>query len=161
MLHIVRMRQMIDTRQQRAELPPVVDDPAHRNPAKADAIIAALAPDQPGARALTNGALIRERDLERGINRFRSAVGEEYPVQPFGHDRRNPRCQLKRQRMAQLKGRRIIQLGRCFLDRLDNRRAAMAGIDRPQPCRAVKYLPPIIAGIMHVLCGFQLARVSP
>jgi hypothetical protein len=35
----------------------------------------------------------------------------------------------------------------------------MAGIDCPQTRCAIKDLPPVIAGIMHILGGFQLARM--
>ena len=52
MLAVIGRRQMIDAGQQRAEEFAVVDDAADRNAAEADAVIAALAADQPGARAL-------------------------------------------------------------------------------------------------------------
>ena len=50
MLAAVGRRQMIDAGEQRAEEFAVVDDAADRNAAEADAVIAALAADQPGAR---------------------------------------------------------------------------------------------------------------
>ena len=59
---------MVNARQQRPVLPPIIDNPANRNPAEADAVIAALTPDQPGARPLPACALIRECDLECSIN---------------------------------------------------------------------------------------------
>ena len=43
---------MIDAGEQRAEEFPVIDDAADRNAAEADAVIAALAADQTGARAV-------------------------------------------------------------------------------------------------------------
>ena len=52
LLAIVSRRQMIDAGEQRAELFAVVDDAADRNAAEADAVIAALAADQPHARGL-------------------------------------------------------------------------------------------------------------
>ena len=49
-LAAIGRRQMIDTGEQRAEMPAVGDDAADRNAAEADAVIAALAADQPSAR---------------------------------------------------------------------------------------------------------------
>src|SRR3546814_8328643 len=50
----------------------VADDTADRNAAEAEAVIAALAPDQACPRALTDRTLIGEGDLERGLHRFRA-----------------------------------------------------------------------------------------
>ena len=49
---IIGHRQMVDARQSHAELLAVVDDAADRDAAEADAVIAALAPDQPHARGI-------------------------------------------------------------------------------------------------------------
>ena len=45
MFKIMGVRKMVNTRQQRAKLPPVVDDAANRNAAKANAVIAAFPSD--------------------------------------------------------------------------------------------------------------------
>ena len=50
LLAIVGRRQVVDAGEQRAEEFAVGDDAADRNAAEADAVIAALAPDQAGAR---------------------------------------------------------------------------------------------------------------
>ncbi len=106
---VVRVTQVIDTGQAAAKGAAVVDEAADADSAKAGAVIAALAPDQSGPRPLPLCALDRERDFQRRINRFGTAVGKEYPVEPVGHQCRQPPRQFKRQRMAQLKGRRKIE----------------------------------------------------
>jgi hypothetical protein len=131
MFKIMGVRKMVNTRQQRAKLPPVVDDAANRNAAKANAIIATLTSNQARARALSDGALICERNLQCRVDRFGSRIGKENAVQPLRHDRRQSRRQFKRKRVTQLEWRGIVQLGGAFLDGLDNRRAAMACVYRP------------------------------
>ena len=49
---VIGVRQMVDAGHQRAELLAVGDDAADRDAAEADAVIAALAADQPHARAV-------------------------------------------------------------------------------------------------------------
>ena len=80
-LAVVGGRQVIDAGQQRAEEFAVVDDAADRNAAEADAVIAALAPDQAGARAFAAHVVIGERDLERGVDRLRAGVAEEHVIE--------------------------------------------------------------------------------
>src|SRR6202023_3149125 len=101
--------QMIDTGQQRAEMLAVTDDAADRNAAKADAVIAALAADQPGARGLAAHIMIGERDLERGVDRFRAGIAKEYTVEIAGRQRRDPACQFERFRVGKLERRRVIE----------------------------------------------------
>jgi hypothetical protein len=43
-------------------------------------LIAALAAEQARAGRLTGGALIGQRDLQRGVDRFRTRIGEEDAV---------------------------------------------------------------------------------
>ena len=81
MLAAIRCRQMIGAGEQRAEELAVVDDAADRNAAEADTMIAALAADQAGARAFAAHMVIGERDLERGVDRFRARIAEEHTVE--------------------------------------------------------------------------------
>ncbi len=121
LLAIVSRRQMIDAGEQRAELLAVVDDAADRDAAEADAVIAALAADQPHARGVAAHVVIGERDLERGVDRFRTGIAEEHMVEIAGRERRDPARQLERLGMAELEGRRVVER-RCFaLDRRDDR----------------------------------------
>src|SRR3546814_4452204 len=85
---IVRVAQMIGARQAGAEGAAIADDATDADLAETDAMIAALAPDQSGARALPPRPLDGERDLERGIDRFGAAVREEDAVESLGHQRR-------------------------------------------------------------------------
>jgi hypothetical protein len=63
---------VIDARQMGRERTAVRHHAADRHAAEADAVIAALAADQARPRALSDGALIGERDLQRGVDRFRA-----------------------------------------------------------------------------------------
>jgi len=92
MFAAIGRRQMIDPGQKRAEEFAVVDDAADGNPAEADAVIAALAADEPGARAFPAHIMIGQRDLERGIDRLRAGIAEEHPVEIGGCERRDAAC---------------------------------------------------------------------
>src|SRR4029078_4274780 len=70
MLAIIRVREMIDAGEERAELFSVRAHAADGNSAEADAVIAALAADQADTRGLAAHIMIGERDLERGIGGF-------------------------------------------------------------------------------------------
>ena len=148
---IVGMAHVVDAGEQRAEHLAVADDAADRDAAEIDAVIAALAPDQPEARALAAHPLVGERDLQRRLDRLRARIGEEDVVEALRRDRRQPRGELEGLRMAHLEGRRVVELGRLALDRLGDLRPAMAGIDAPQAGRAVEHLPAVGGGVVHVL----------
>src|SRR3546814_19426815 len=100
---------MIGARQAGSEGAAIADDATGADPAETDAMIAALAPDQSGARALPPRPLEGERDLERGIDRFGAAVREEDAVESIGHQRRNALRQFESQRMHELDGRSEIE----------------------------------------------------
>ena len=111
LLAIVGVRQVIDAGKQRAEELAVGDDAADRDAAEADAVIAALAPDQARARAFAAHIVIGERDLERGVDRLRAGIAEEHVVEIARRQRRDPARELERLRMAELEGRRVVELG--------------------------------------------------
>ena len=140
MLAAIGRRQMIDAGQQRAEELAVVDDAADRNAAETDAVIAALAADQPGAGAFAAHIVIGERDFERGIDRLRAGIAEEHAVEIGRRQRGNAARQFKGLRMGELKGRRIIEFFGLPLDRGDDRIAVMPGIAAPQAraCRRAR-----------------------
>ena len=139
----VGVRQVIDIGQQRAELLAVGADAAHRDAAEADAVIAALAPDQPHALRLAAGALVGERDLQRGVRALGAGVGEEDAVQPGRRVLGDLRRGLEGDRVAELEGRREIHHRRLALDRLGDLAPAVAGIDAPEPRGAVEDLAPV------------------
>ena len=109
---VIGRRQMIDAGHQRAELLAVGDDAADRDAAETDAVIAALAADQPHARGVAAHVMKGERDLERGVDRFRAGIAEEHVVEVAGRERGDAARQLERLRMRELEGRRVVELGR-------------------------------------------------
>ena len=134
---VIGRRQMIDAGKQRAELLAVGDHAADRGAAEADAVIAALAADQPHARGVAAHIMIGERDLERGVDRLRAGIAEEHMIEIAGRQRRDAPGQFEGLGMAELEGRREVELGRLALDRRHDRVAVMPGIGAPQAGGAV------------------------
>ena len=155
---IVGMADMVDARQMRRKRAAVVDHAADRHAAEADAVIAALAADQAGARRLAGGALIGERDLQRGVDRFRTRIGEEDAVEALRRDLGQPLGEVERQRMAHLERRREVEGHQLPLDRCGDLPAAVAGIDAPQARRAVDHLAAVDGRVVHALGGGEQAR---
>ena len=125
------------------------DDAADRDAAEADAVIAALAADQPRARRPSPlRAVIGERDLERGVDRLRAGVGEEHVVEAA----RQPSAT---RRVGELEGDRVAHLERPARSPCSrglragsprrSRLAAVAGVDAPEPGRAVEHLAAVDA----------------
>src|SRR5262249_5333518 len=119
--------------------------------AEADAVVAALAPDQAGARAFAAHVVIGERDLERGVHRLRARIAEEHVVEVAGRERGNPARELERLGMGELKGRRVVERGRFRLDRRDDGVAIVPGIGAPHAGGAVEDGAPVGGVVMHVL----------
>jgi len=157
LLRQVRVRHVVDAAEQRAEHLAVADDAADRDAAEIDAVIAAFATDQARARAFALGAMIGDCHLQRGVDRFRSGIGEEDMVHALRRDVDQPIGQFEHDRMAHLEGRRIVELGRLVLDRLGDLRPAVAGIDAPETRCAVQHLATVAGRVMHVLGGHHHA----
>src|SRR5262245_45154516 len=119
LLAAVGRREVVDAGEQRAEEFAVVDDAADRDAAEADAVIAALASDQAGARAFAAHVVMGERDLERGVDRLRAGIAEEHVVEIAGRERGDAARQLERLGMGELEGWRVVELGRLGADRRD------------------------------------------
>ena len=154
----MRMRQMVHIRQQRAELLTIGANAAHRHAAKAHAMIAAFAPDQPHAGAFAARLVIGECDFQRRIGGFAAGIGEENAVQPIGCHIRNPRGGFKGDGVAKLEGGREIHDRGLLLDRLHNLPPAMPGIAAPQARGTVQNLPPFRRVVMHALSAGEHAR---
>ena len=135
MLAVIGVRQMIDARQHGAEGLAVVAKAADRHAAEADAVIAALAPDEARALRLAARIPVGERDLHRGVDRFRSGIAEEHMIEIGRRHRRDPARQLERFRIGVLEGRREIHFRGLRLDRGHDRLAVMPGIGAPQARR--------------------------
>ncbi len=156
---VVGMRQVIDAGQQAAEELAVGGDAAHRDAAEADAVIAALAADEARARALAAHAVIGDRDLERGIDRFGAGIGEEDVVEIARKECREARRRLEHLGMAHLEGRRVVEFERLAVHRLGDLAPRVAGIDAPQPGGAVENAPSVGGGVVHALGRDQQARM--
>src|SRR5437762_13900763 len=94
------VRQMVDAGEQAAKELPVGNDAADGNAAESNPVIAALTTDQTLARALAFGAMIRDCDLQRCVDRFRSGIGEENVVEIARQELNDFRGQFKGERMA-------------------------------------------------------------
>ncbi len=93
MLARVGRGQMVDAGEQRAEELAVVDHAADADAAEADAVIAALAPDQALARAVPRHVVEGERDLQRGVGGLRARIAEEHVVEIARRERGDARRQ--------------------------------------------------------------------
>ena len=155
---IMGVADMIDAGQQGGEGAAVGDHAADRGAAEADAVIAALAADQAGAARLAVGAMIGERDLQRGIDRLGAGVGEEDAVEALRRDLGEALGEIEGERMAHLERRREIQRHQLPLDRSRDLLAAMAGIDAPEAGGAVDHLAAVDGGVMHALGRGEQAR---
>ena len=133
---VVGVRQMVDFRQQRAEIAAMAADAAHREPSPAHAMIGLGAADEANAARFAARAVIAARDLQRGINGLGTGIGEEDMVEP----RRRDIAQAGRPARTRPDGssgtKRRSRARRLCLDRLDNAPLSVAGIDTPQPRHA-------------------------
>jgi hypothetical protein len=159
-LQVVRVRQVVDAREPRAEPFAVVDHAADGDAAEADAVIAALAADEAGARGLAARAVIGERDLQRGVDRLRSGIGEEDVAEVRRQPARDVVGELERARVSHLERRRVFHRRDLAADRLGDFAAAVAGIDAPQARHCVEDLPAVRRPVMHALGAGQHARVG-
>src|SRR5262249_7907067 len=130
-LAVVGGRYMVDAGEQRAEEFAVIDHAADRDAAEADAVIAALAPDQTGARTLAADIVIGERDLERGVDCLRAGIAEEHMVEVAGCERGDAARELERLGMGELKGRRVVERRSFGADRRHDRIAIVSRIGAP------------------------------
>ena len=142
---------MVDAGEQRAEIFAVGDDAADRDAAEADAMIAALAADQPHPRGLAAHVVIGERDFERGIDRFGAGVAEEGVVERARRQRREPARELEGLGVRELERRRVIELGGLAGDRGDDLLAAVPGIAAPQARGAVEHGAALDRVVVHAL----------
>ena len=158
-LQTMRVRQMVGATQQRAKGFAVINDTTDGNAAEANPVIAALAANQAGTRALTDGALIGQGDLQRGIDRLRPGVCEKHLVVAVDHGRQFG-GEFKRQRMTQLEGRRVVQRFDLFLDSFDNAASAVARVAAPETGGCVQNLAIILGLVIHALGLNEELRVG-
>ena len=157
--HIMRMADVVHAGQQRAEIHPVLDDPADGNTAEADTVIAAFATDQAGPCALAPCALIGQRDLQRRIAGFGPGIGKEDMIQIAGEHVAQTAGQFEGLVMAELEGRCEVQFLYLFLHRFHDLRFGMPGIDAPQARRPVQDIAVIMAFVIHAFRRHEDARI--
>ena len=153
------MRQVVHARQLRAEELAVVDHAPHGDAAEADAVVTALAADEAGARAFATRAVIGEGDLERGVHRLGTRVGEEHVVEPGGQPAHDLVRELERSRVAHLERRGVVHLGDLAAHGLRDLRAPVTGIDAPQAGHAVEHLATVGRPVVHAGGPGQQPRV--
>ena len=155
---VIGGRQVIDAGQQRAEHLAVVDHAADGNTAEADAVIAALAADQPGASGLAAAVVIGQRHLQRGIDRFGTGVAEKHMLKTLRRQRGDAAGKLEGLRMAELERWRVVEGRGLLLDRVHDRVAVMACIAAPHASSAVEDAAAIGGEVVHVLGAGEHAR---
>jgi hypothetical protein len=154
------VRKMVDAGQERAEVHAVLHHAAHGDPAEADAVIAALAADQARARSLAARPLVGQGDLQGRVDGFGTRVGEEDAVQALGRQLRHAPRELEGKRMAEVEGRGVVELAGLPANGLDDARAAVPGVDAPEPRRAVQDLSAVVGVVVHALRTRDDARVG-
>ncbi len=157
-LAAVGRRQMVDAGEQRAEQFAVVDHAANRDAAEADAVIAAFAPDQTGARGLAAHMVVGKRDLERGVDRLRARIAEEHVIELAGREGGDAACQLERLGMGELEGGRVVERGRLGADRGNDGIAIVPRVGAPHSGGAIEHGAAFRGVVMHVLGAGDEAR---
>ena len=156
---VVRVRQVVHTRQTGAEPLAVVHDAADRDAAEAHAVIAAFTADEAGARAFAAGAVVGERDLERGVDGFGTGVREEDVIEPLREPAGHCVRELEAGLVSHLERRRVLHRRDLPTHRLGDFPAAVARIDAPQAGHRIEDLPALRRPVVHALGAGQQARV--
>src|SRR5690606_32891247 len=136
-LRVMGVAQVIASRQLREDAA-VGNDAANRDTAESDAVIAAFAADQARTRALSDGALVGDGDLQRRVDRFGTGIGIEDAVEALRGDLRETLGEFEGDRMAHPERRGIVEREQLLLDGAGDLLAAMAGIDAPQACGSIE-----------------------
>src|ERR1700742_815129 len=144
----MRVSDMVVTRQLRED-PTIADDASDRYAAEADAMVAAFATDQSRPGPLSDGSLIGQGDLERGIDGFRSRSGEEDAVQAARSDRCEFVRKIEGDRVTHLKRGRVIQRHQLPFHGVCDLLATVPGVHAPKTSRPVDDLSTVAAGVVH------------
>ena len=151
LLPVIGVRQMIDAREQRAEIAAVGNDAADGNSAETGAVITALAADQARARTLAARMLIGDGDFQRRIARFRARVAKEDMIEIARRQRGDAARQHEGLRMRVLERRRVIEHAGLGADGFDHRLAIMPGVATPKSRGGVEHRAPFGREVVHVL----------
>ncbi len=156
---IVGRGQVVDVGQEVAVGDAVLGDAAHRHAAEADAVIGALASDEANARGIAAGPMIRERYLERRVDRFGARVAEEHVVEVRRGERGEAVGALEGDRVPELERRGVVEGAQLRGDRVGDALAAVAGVHAPQSGGAVEHFPAVRRRVVHALGGGEEARI--
>ncbi len=96
-------------------------------------MIALLAADQAGLRALPFRAPVRARDLERRVGGLGTRAAEEHVVEARRRELLDLVRELERVRVPELERGRVVEIRDGLLDRLDDLAPAVAEAAAPQP----------------------------
>ncbi len=155
---VVRVLQVIDTRQGRAEELAVVDHAAHGDAAEADTVIAALAADEALARGFAAHAMPGQRDLERGVHGLGARIREEHVIEAGRRQLDDAVRELECGGMAELERRRVVECRELLRDGLDDLPPPVPGHHAPESRRAVEDLPAVVRPVVHALGAREQPR---
>jgi hypothetical protein len=131
LFQVVRVRQMVDARQQRAIMLAVASDAADGNTAKTYAMVATLAADQADTARFAARLVVGQRNLERRIHRFRAGIGIKHVAEFMAGVVHQLFGQVERGRVAHLESGRKIKLADHFAHRADDFRLGMPARHAP------------------------------
>ena len=158
-LEVVRVTQVIDARQQRAEELAVVDHAADRRAAEADAVVALLASDEPLTRAFAAQPVIGDGDLQRRVDGLGAGVREEHVIDVAGRELDEPARELEPGRVTHLERRRVLHRRELLAHRLRDFLATVPGVDAPQSGDAVENLAAVVGPVVHALGAREQTRL--
>src|SRR6187399_1029461 len=115
---VMGVANVVDASEERAEPFAIVGNTANRGAAEIDAVIAALASDQPRLRRVAICPMKGERNLERRLHRLGPRVGEEHVVEARRSDIDEFRRALEGPRMTHLERAGEIELADLLADSL-------------------------------------------
>jgi hypothetical protein len=161
---IVRMRQMVDAgKLRRGKHLAVGDHPADRDAAEADAVIAALAADEAGARGLALHAVVSERDLQRGVDRLGARVDEEHVIEPVRRHRGDAVGEPERARVTHLERRAVVDGLELALECRADARMRVTEAHAPKPVQTIEQSValdrPVVRALRtceQAMCGMPL-----
>ena len=155
---IMRVADVVDACQQRAEHLAVGHDAADRDATEVDAVVTALAADQAGACTFASHAVVGNGHLQRGFHRFGTRVRIEHAVDACRRQLDQALRQLEGLRVAHLEWRREVHFAGLFADRVDDLRPRVARIHTPQAGNAVEDLTVLRSPEMHAFGARQQTR---
>ena len=136
----------------------VRDDATDGDAAEVNAVVALLAADEPGLRALTLRAPVRARHLERRVRGFRARANEEHVIESGRRELLDLVRERERARMTELERGRVVERCDLLLHGLDDLLVAVAEAAAPQAREPVEDLLALGVGVVRALATDDHAR---